>query len=358
MTASLNTQEIDYYARQIILPGWSIEIQMRLKNASVALIGAGALGCAVLQSLARSGVGHITIVDNDTITQSNLQRQILYDIHDIGKIKSQCAKEKIRVINPHINIEAKNERLHKSNAQHILKFFDVIVDGSDNFETKFLLDDVCGLLKKPLVFAAIDSYEGQLSVFHVNDTCPSYRCLFPDEIIEQNNNCATIGVSPFLPQIIGGLQASEAIKILTGIGSNLCGKLLVFNSSSNQFSVFHFEKNAELKKAETESRKEELIHQVNISSISYEEFNLRQSSIFAIDVRDETEHAEFTLGGINIPLYELEERINEIDASQYIVTYCESGMKAKQAATIIASRLEKKIYYLETPLNALKNSVK
>jgi sulfur-carrier protein adenylyltransferase/sulfurtransferase len=357
MKTTLSAQEIDYYARQIILPEWSVEVQLRIKNARVGVIGAGALGCAVLQSLARAGVGHITIFDEDLISISNLQRQILYDINDVGKIKSQCAAEKIRAINPYIQVESRKKRIEKNNAQEELNHFDVVVDGSDNFETKFLLNDVCGLLKKPLVFGAIDAYTGQLSVFHTNDECPGYRSLFSEAPEQENNNCETIGVSPFLPQIIGGLQANETIKTLAGIGSNLCGKLLLFDSLKTQFSIFEFENKKELEKIASETGKRKLIHQ-DISSLSYEEFHMKRGSIFAVDVREESEHAQFNLRGINIPIYELEVRMHEIDASKSIVTYCDSGMKAKQAAIIIASRFEKKIYYLETPLNALKNSVK
>jgi adenylyltransferase/sulfurtransferase len=355
----LSTEEIDYYSRQIILPGWNRSIQQKLKNAKVLVVGAGALGCSVLQSLSRAGIGNIGIVDDDNVSISNLQRQILFDNRDIGKHKVLAAEEKINSINPNIKTEIYKCRINEENSEKILLKFDMVVDGSDNFKTKFLLDEVCNKLSKPLIYAAIEAFEGQVSVFHYGENSPTYRCLFPTPPASSDqNNCASIGVSPSLPQIIGGLQANEVIKIITGIGEVLSGKLLIYNSNDCLFSKFSIRKSFLENPTTTKETKKNSTS--ILEKISYSEIKKDEENYFLIDVRSEEEHLAFNIGGQNIPIYELDEfletRINRINKN--IVTYCKSGQTAKQAALIISGIINKKVYYLDTPLNALMNSDK
>lgn len=355
----LSPEEIDYYSRQIILPGWDHLIQLKLGNAKVLVVGAGALGCSVLQSLSRAGVGNISIIDDDVVNISNLQRQLLFDSSDIGKLKVLAAQEKIKIINPNIKTEIYQYRLEDINSENILQKFDLVVDGSDNFKTKYLLDKVCSKLKKPLVYAAIEAYEGQVSVFHFGENSPTYKCLYPSPPSgTDSNNCASIGVSPGLPQIIGGLQANEVIKIITGIGEVLSGKLLIYNSNNSQFSKFAIKKSILENITTAKEIKKNSISKPE--SISYSEIKKDEENYFLIDVRSEEEHEVFNIGGDNIPIYELDEFLESRMKPEIknIVTYCKSGQTAKQAAIIISGLINKKVFYLDTPLNALMNSDK
>ena len=354
---SLSHSETDYYSRQLMLPEWGNHAQLKLKKAKVMVVGAGALGCSVLQSLSRAGVGHIGIIDEDVIVTSNLQRQILFDINDIGKNKAVCSSEKIKYINPNIELKTFIHRINEDNALELIKNYDVVVDGTDNFETKYLLNDACVMLGKPMVYGAIDTYEGQVSVFNTSDESPTYRCLFPQPPKhEERNNCATIGVSPFLPQIIGGLQATEVIKLITGIGENISGKLIIYHSLNTQFSVFQFCLNPDNKNPEKTDLKNKETSGTAIEGVTYE--IMQNENLILIDVRDETEHEKYNLGGMNIPLYDLEEYLYKFEKADKICTYCETSSKAKQAAIILSNTLGKRVYYLTTPLNALRNSLK
>ena len=355
----LDSKEIEYYSRQLILPNWNLEIQTRLKNAKVIVVGAGALGCAVLQSLSRSGVGVIGIADEDIVSQSNLQRQILFDSNDIGKPKAHVAAQKISQINPNIQTKIYNYHVNSENVQSLIKEFDIVVDGSDNFETKYLLNDECAEQKKPLVYAAIEKYEGQVSVFNVFEDCPTYRCIFPEPPSQNlRTDCESIGVSPFLPQIIGGIQAAETIKLITGIGEPLCGKLLLYDSLKTKFSIFSFNLNPKNKSTLNSTIKKPASNKSQADRLSLDSFESERNNFFIIDVRDEEDHKEFNIGGINIPLYELENRLDMLEKQSVIVAYCDSGLKAKQAAIIISHALETKVYYLDASLKAFKNSEK
>ena len=229
----LTENEKLYYARQLILPDWGIEKQLKLKNAKVFVVGAGALGCAVLQSLARVGVGCIGIADDDVIAITNLHRQLLFDHSDLEKKKVETATQKILKINPNIEAIPFFTRLHKENVNQILDEFEIIVDATDNFSAKYLLNDYCKSVGKPLVSAGIESFEGQLSVYNFKGG-PEYRDIFPLAPLA-SGDCQSIGVSAPLPQMIGALQANEAIKIITGSGEVLSGILLRYNALTNEF---------------------------------------------------------------------------------------------------------------------------
>ncbi|MBC7861605.1 MAG: HesA/MoeB/ThiF family protein, partial [Bacteroidia bacterium] len=191
----LTKEEIQRYSRQLQLPGWGVETQLKLKTARILVIGAGALGCAVLQNLSLAGVGTLGIADDDIVSLTNLQRQVLFDVSDIGSSKAQTAKNKIEKLNPFVKVELFGERIFEGNVLSILKEYDVIVDGSDNFETKYLLNDACVILNKPLVSGSIEGFEGQVAVFNFMDG-PTYRCLFPEQASKENtSDCNTIGVT-------------------------------------------------------------------------------------------------------------------------------------------------------------------
>jgi len=226
------------YDRQIKLSEIGAEGQLRIRNASVLVIGAGGLGCPALQYLAAAGVGTIGIVDNDIVEESNLQRQVIYGTDSLGKNKAESAGKYIQNLNPETKVIIYNFRLIQSNVDLIEKY-DIIIDCTDNFETRYILNDSSIQLKKPWIYGAIHKFEGQVSVFNYQGG-PSYRDLFPNKSEADIPNCATVGVLGVLPGITGMLQATECIKIITGIGDILSGKLLVFDMLKNQFNTYNF----------------------------------------------------------------------------------------------------------------------
>jgi adenylyltransferase/sulfurtransferase len=333
----LTQAEKDRYSRQTILPDIGIEGQLQLKAAKVLIIGAGGLGCPVLQYLAAAGVGTIGIADNDKVEASNLQRQILYTGEDIGKYKAVVAKEKATTLNPFILVEAHVINVTEENVLALIEAYDIVVDGSDNFATRYLLNDACVMMNKPLVFGSIFKFEGQVSVFNYQQG-PTYRCLFSDQPnSDEMPNCAVIGVVATLPGIIGSLQANEVIKMIIGMGEVLSGRLLVINALTMQTECFGFNaiaKNKQIANLSTYTYDCEPI----ASSINFEE--LQQLSltqkIQLIDVREPKEHAVFNIGGINIPLSQVatDKRLLGIDYT--IVFYCASGIRSKKAVELLA----------------------
>lgn len=226
----LSAKETDQYQRHLSLPGFGVEGQLKLKNSSVLVIGAGGLGCPVLQYLVAAGVGKIGIVDDDFVDLSNLQRQVLFNHEDIGSSKAKVAKSKLSLLNPNIEIIDYPDRFNSVNAENLLRGFDVVVDGTDNFSTRYLINDACIIYDKILVYGAIFQFEGQVSVFNFNNG-PTYRCLFPAP--PSSNalpSCSEIGVLGVLPGIIGNLQALEVIKVITGLGDPLSGRVLLYDA--------------------------------------------------------------------------------------------------------------------------------
>ena len=239
----LSKKEIQRYSKQLLIPEIGMKGQERLKNAKVLVIGAGGLGCPVLQYLAAAGIGKIGIVDFDIIDESNLQRQVLYTTQDVGKIKAVVASEKIALLNPLIDIKTWNCKLEPGNAIEIISGFDIVVDCTDNFETRYLINDACVLLNKPFVYGGIHKFEGQLSVFNYL-TGPTYRCAFPETHSEEIQlNCSITGVIGTLPGIVGTLQANEVIKIITGVGEVFSGKIMLFNALTLNFSEIKISRN-------------------------------------------------------------------------------------------------------------------
>ena len=234
-------QELERYSRHLILPDFGVSGQEKLKSAKVLVIGAGGLGSAVLKYLTAAGIGQIGIIDNDTVSVNNLQRQVLYDTNDIGYKKTDVAKKKLSSLNPHVNFVVYDSEITAENADKIIKDYDLIIDCSDNYKTRYNSNDSALRLHKPLVFGSVKNYEGQISVFNYNDG-PDYRDLYPEPPDESNTPESDLGIMGVLPGIIGCLQANEAIKIITGIGDVLSGKLLVINLLANSFVTLQINK--------------------------------------------------------------------------------------------------------------------
>jgi molybdopterin/thiamine biosynthesis adenylyltransferase/rhodanese-related sulfurtransferase len=335
----MEPQERKRYSRQIILPEMGMAGQEKLKAAKVLIIGAGGLGCPVMQYLVAAGVGTIGIVDDDTVDLTNLHRQILYGADDIGKGKAETAVKKLQAMNPYINLKAIPVRLDEFNAAEIIADYDLVIDGSDNFPTRYLANDVCVELDKPLVFGSILRFEGQVSVFNYKGG-PTYRCLFPEA--EEGDNCEVAGVIGILPGIIGTYMANEAIKIICEIGEILSGKLLVLNALGNTSNTFSFQRSAAFP---VKTNHEEKPAVKNTTALVIEEMfledmeaNLAAQSdhIHLIDVRENYEFEEDFIGGLNIPLSEIPENIPNFPTDKAIVFYCTTGKRSRMAATLLA----------------------
>lgn len=347
----MEPQERKRYSRQIILPEFGLSGQEKLKNAKVLVIGAGGLGCPVLQYLTATGVGTIGIVDDDIVTITNLHRQILYSAEDIGKNKAETAKDKLSVSNPFVNFNVIPFRLNSENAVQIIADYDLVIDGSDNFPTRYLVNDVCVILDKPLVFGSILRFEGQISVFNYKGG-PTYRCLFPDED-EDADNCSEAGVIGILPGIIGTYMANEVIKIICGIGETLSGKLMVINALTNETNIFRFERSVNIKAPEIIQNRVAIQTESKVSEeISFQDFEQLQQTdpdqLLLIDVREEYEYEEDFVGGINIPLPELAENITQMPADKTVVFYCRSGVRSLMAVNLLKkSHFEGKSYWMK-----------
>jgi sulfur-carrier protein adenylyltransferase/sulfurtransferase len=344
----LTPQEQSRYSKQIILPEFGIKGQEALAAASVLVVGAGGLGCPILQYLAVAGVGTIGIVDGDTVDLSNLQRQVLYTEMEVGKSKAIIAAKKLRSLNPNVTINQHPVFLKSNNALDIIRDYDIIVDGSDNFATRYLLNDACVILDKPLVSGAIYKFEGQVSVLNFRNG-PTYRCIFPEPPNENESpNCADIGVLATLPGIIGTIQANEVIKIITGIGEVLSGKLLVIDTLTMNTHIFNFKLN-EANKNITRLYDGPEVCEVTFDTIEYDAMLQLQGQpdVLLVDVREVEEHAMGNYGGINIPLSQFEAAYQALDPDDTIIVYCASGARSKQAAKLLRQKGFKKILNLK-----------
>ncbi|WP_378179388.1 molybdopterin-synthase adenylyltransferase MoeB [Aquimarina sp. SS2-1] len=337
----LSKEEKIQYNRHLILNKIGEEGQYKLKFAKVLVVGAGGLGCPVLQYLTAAGVGIIGIIDNDIVDQTNLQRQVLYTVDDIGKSKAKVASEKLSRLNPFVVFKAYEEKLDKDNALELFSEYDIIVDGSDNFPTRYLVNDACVITDKPLVFGSIFKFQGQVSVLNYKDG-PTYRCLFPNPPAPNAvPNCSDIGVLGVLPGIIGSLQANEVIKIITKIGEVLRGKLLYFDALTLQQQVLSFEKNENIKIHQLEDNYDFFcgIQSNTIEEISASELKQNLEDYQILDVRSLEEIDRFNIGGIQIPLDKLQQRVSELNDQKPIVVCCQSGVRSKNAIeTILRQR--------------------
>lgn len=335
----LSAEEQEQYSRHLRLDEVGIVGQIKLKQAKVLVIGAGGLSCPVLQYLSAAGVGTIGIVDDDIIEHSNLQRQILYTHKDLGKSKAGAAVERLQMLNPYIQYNAYQTRLIKDNALQLLAVYDIIVDGTDNFPTRYLINDAAVLLGKPVVFGSIHKFEGQVSVFNFRNG-PTYRCLYPTPPkLNEVQNCSEIGVLGVLPGIIGSLQGNEVLKIILGLGNILSGQLLTFDALSLKQALFSVEKN---KSISITTLKED--YQAfcgipkDIKEISYQEYEGHPSSFNLLDVRTQTERDANYMNSIHIPLDELSERYYEIPDNKNLLVFCQSGVRSKSAIRILKEK--------------------
>jgi len=348
--ADLSSEEISRYARHISLPEIGVQGQIKLKTSSIACIGTGGLGSPLLIYLAAAGIGRIGIVDFDVVEYSNLQRQIIHTTNSIGLLKTHSAKEQILKINPSCQVDLFNQKLTSHNALEILQPYDVICDCSDNFPTRYLINDACLILKKPNIYGSIARFEGQASVFNLNEESPNYRDLIPTppprELIP---SCSEAGVMGILPGIIGTIQAAEAIKIITNIGNPLNGRLLIFNALKMSFKELKLTSNLENRNIKELIDYEAFCSEVkvknefdlDIKSISVKKLKLllSQSSkeILLIDVRNPIEQNESTISDSKlIPLSSIEsgDAINQLKmfaAQKSLYIFCKSGKRSLRA---------------------------
>ena len=349
----LSREEIRRYGRHLILPEVGLEGQMKLKAASVLLVGAGGLGSPLALYLAAAGIGRIGIVDFDVVDESNLQRQILHSTPDVGRPKLDSAKDRIYSVNPNVEVELFSTRLTSGNALEILGRFDLVADGTDNFPTRYLVNDACVLLKKPNVYGSIFRFEGQVSVISAPGG-PCYRCLYADPpppgLVP---SCAEGGVLGVLPGIIGTLQAAETVKLILGIGAPLVGRLLLFDALTMKTRELKLRRNPECAVCGDHPSITELIDYEMFcgiaplpsagmgkdeNAISVAAFKAkidRGENIFLLDVREPQEYEIVNLGGHLIPLNDLPRRVHELDSSLDTVVYCHSGMRSGQAVQFL-----------------------
>ncbi|PKF76053.1 HesA/MoeB/ThiF family protein [Chryseobacterium sp. PMSZPI] len=343
------TDSFERYQCQMALPGFGISSQELLKNAKVLIVGMGGLGCPAAQYLASSGVGTIGLVDDDVVSLSNLHRQILYTPDDIGAYKVDIATQKLKLQNPSISIVAYKMRASSSNIMNLIAEFDLIIEGTDNFETKCLLNDACVLAEKPLVYGAIYQYEGQVSIWNVlqkdGTYSPNYRDVFPNAEESQVPNCREGGVIPTLAGIVGCMQANEAIKYLTRSEDILAGKLWLMNVMNGKTQIIKLKKSA--------TRITALPHTIQL--ITFEQFLQNKNDFEVIDVRTEQEHHTFNIGGKNMPLETLETHYDSISSVHSpIIVYCQSGKRSLEAARkIIKVFPEKEVFSLKGGIHQL-----
>ncbi|TYC12677.1 molybdopterin-synthase adenylyltransferase MoeB [Bizionia gelidisalsuginis] len=337
---TLQHGEEQQYNRHLILDEIGLSGQEKIKQSSVLVIGAGGLGCPILQYLTASGVGKIGIIDDDTISQSNLQRQVLYTHNDIGKHKAKVAANRLSGLNPYVNFEVYTERLSTKNALTLFSLYDIIVDGSDNFPTRYLVNDAAVLTNKPVVFGSIFKFEGQVSVFNYQNG-PTYRCLFPTPP-EPNTvpNCSEIGVLGILPGIIGSLQANEVIKIICGIGTVLTEKLLTFNTLTMQQVIVNYKKDNSVTINHLQDNYNLFcgITAKPLTEITLKELNTLEDPFILLDVRTPLEREHFNIGGLHIPLQELDRRFKELQTEKDIIVYCKAGMRSEMAIHVLREK--------------------
>lgn len=332
----LSQEENHQYNRHLILDEIGNEGQLKLKNAKVLVIGAGGLGCPILQYLTAAGVGTIGIIDYDTIDQSNLQRQVLYTHDTIGQFKAEVAATKLSGLNPFVSFEIYLQKLSPEIAVELFSKYDIIVDGTDNFPTRYLVNDAAVLASKPVVFGSIYKFEGQVSVFNYNDG-PTYRCLYPNAPKPNEvPNCSEIGVLGVLPGIIGAFQANEVLKLICGIGDVLSGKLLTYNALSMQQMLMSFEKNTAINITELDADYNFFCGlPKNNLEITLQQLETENNLYNVLDVREQYEREQYHVGGLHIPLGELQRRANEIPQNKDLVVYCKAGMRSKIAIEIL-----------------------
>jgi sulfur-carrier protein adenylyltransferase/sulfurtransferase len=362
--AGLTNEEILRYSRHLIMPEVGMEGQLKLKAARVLLIGTGGLGAPLGLYLTAAGVGHIGLVDFDVVDFTNLQRQVTFGTSDVGRPKTEAAAARLSNLNPDIQITTYETKLTSANALELFKDYDVVVDGTDNFPTRYLVNDACILLGKPNVYGSIFRFEGQVTVFGMPEG-PCYRCLYPEPpppgLVP---SCAEGGVLGVLPGIVGSLQALETIKLIIQRGESLAGRLVLFDALAMKFRELKLRKNAHCPMCGTPRKIHELIDYEEFCGIRGEEApetNLhvpeitarelkerldRGDDIFILDVREPHEYQICNLKGHLIPLGELAQRVHELDSAREIVAHCKMGGRSAKAVDFLRQAGFRKVYNL------------
>ena len=372
----LSRDEILRYSRHLLIPEVGLEGQRKLKNSSVLIIGTGGLGSPVALYLAAAGIGRIGLVDYDTVDSSNLQRQVIHGTSTVGKLKVDSARAKLLDLNPGIQVDVYNEPYTSENALRIATAYDIILDGTDNFPTRYLTNDVAVFLGKPNVYASIYRFDGQVSVFYAKEG-PCYRCLFPEPpppgLVP---SCAEGGVLGVLPGTIGTIQATEALKVLLGIGEPLIGKLLLYNALDMSFDFVKLKKNPNCRVCGPNADIKELIDYeefCGVPSHDHEEGSagatwditvtelaerVKTNHLRLIDVREPHELEISRLpNATNIPLGQLAARLSELDSAEEMVLFCKSGARSARALELLTSAGFKKVKNLKGGINAWAREV-
>jgi adenylyltransferase/sulfurtransferase len=352
MGPDLTREELARYARHLVLPEVGIEGQRRLRRSSVLLVGAGGLGSPAALYLAAAGVGRIGIVDFDLVEESNLQRQILHDTAAVGRPKLESARARLAALNPHVRVETHSAALTRDNALELLGGYDVVVDGTDNFETRYLTNDACFFLKKPNVYGSVFRFEGQASVFWPDRGGPCYRCLYPQPpppgLVP---SCAEGGVLGILPGVVGGIQATEALKILLAAGEPLVGRLLLYDALAMRFDEVALRRDPGCPLCSPNAT----IHELQdypafcgtgrggdgepVEEITAAELKRRLDAGEPLEILDVREPHEWEIcripGARLVPLGSLAERLHELDPSRLYVLQCRSGRRSAWAVSLL-----------------------
>ncbi len=361
---TLTKDEVLRYSRHLIMPEVGMEGQIKLKAAKVLCIGAGGLGSPLAMYLAAAGVGVIGMVDFDVVDFTNLQRQIIHGTSDVGRPKLDSAAETLKEINPFVEVRKFETRLSSENALDIFREFDLVVDGTDNFPTRYLVNDACVLTGKPNVYGSIFRFEGQASVLATKDG-PCYRCWYPEPpppgLVP---SCAEGGVLGILPGLVGVIQATEAVKLILGIGEPLIGRVLLVDALGMNFRQLKLKKNPDCPVCGTHRtitrlidyqqfcgiRGEEAPVSTTVPEMTVEELKRRldaKEDLFVLDVREPHEYQICHLNGHLIPLGDLPKRVHELDSSREIVAHCRSGVRSAKAVDFLRQAGFKKVHNLQ-----------
>lgn len=380
LDVQLSHEEVQRYSRHLIMPEVGMEGQKKLKAASILLIGAGGLGSPLAMYLAAAGVGRLGLVDYDVVDYTNLQRQIIHGTKDVGRLKLESAKDRINDINPHVQVDTYEVPLTSQNALEIFEPYDIVIDGTDNFPTRYLTNDACVLLGKPNVYGSIFRFEGQASIFHAAEG-PCYRCLFPSPpppgLVP---SCAEGGVLGILPGTVGAIQATEAIKYILGIGESLVGRLMLYDALTMNVDYVKLRKNPNCPICGENPTLTELIDyeefcgmpahdhsEFSATSAEGHDAEVRQMSpqvlkerldanddLTILDVR-ETHEWEISnledLGAFLIPKGEVESRMGELDTSKEMVVHCRSGARSADVIRVLQQHGFKKLWNLDGGIN-------
>ncbi|HEV2949199.1 MAG TPA: molybdopterin-synthase adenylyltransferase MoeB [Gemmataceae bacterium] len=375
---SLTPREVARYSRHLIMPEVGMEGQKRLKASSVLLIGAGGLGSPLGLYLAAAGVGRIGIVDFDVVDFSNLQRQVLHGTSDVGRPKLQSAKERLHAINPEVQVDLYETRLTSANAIQIMTPYDIVIDGTDNFPTRYLVNDACVLLKKPNVYGSIFRFDGQASVFYPPQG-PCYRCLYPEPPPPgEVPSCAEGGVLGILPGLIGCIQATEGVKLILGKGSSLIGRLLLYDALQMKFQEFKVRRNPKCPMCGDKPTITQLIDYEQFCGVRGQETPAaasadsdleitvdelkkrldRNDRVFILDVRNPEEFQICRIPGSTLlPLPELPQRFRELSQDQEMVIHCKSGMRSLKATNFLRQQGFRKVKNLKGGILAWATSI-